>query len=126
MATRVPAHPGVGTTPAVEVERAASGNPGRGDCDHLLEGTTIMGSSKAPFIGITIEALLKPCEIYPVPCQHGHGFVWEWAAVADDAKSRHVFDMFFDCLEDARNHGYEPHFLDRQQDIAVVPVRTAA
>ena len=83
-------------------------------------------SSEAPFIGITIEALLRPCEIYPVRTHCGHGYVWEWAAVADETKSERCFDMFFDCLEDARKHGYEPHFLDRQQDISVVPVTAAA
>ena len=82
--------------------------------------------SEAAFIGITIEAVLRPCEIYPVPTQVGHGFVWEWSAVADENKSRHCFDMFFDCLEDARRHGYEPHFLDRQQDITLIPVSAAA
>ena len=74
------------------------------------------------FIGITIEALLRPCEIYPVRTHVGHGFVWEWAAMHGDPKSRHAFDMFFDCLEDARHHGFEPHFLDRQSDISVVPL----
>ena len=82
--------------------------------------------SQAPFIGITIEALLQPCEIYPVATQVGHGYVWEWSAVADDAKSRRPFDMFFDCLEDARHNGYEPHFLDRSQDLTVVAVKAAA
>lgn len=82
-------------------------------------------TSESPFIGITIEALLRPCEIYPVRTQCGYGFVWEWSAVDADDKSTHSFDMFFDCLEDARHHGYEPHFLDRQQDIAVVPVNAA-
>ena len=83
-------------------------------------------NSDSSFIGITIEALLRPCEIYPVPTQCGHGYVWEWSAVADETKSAQSFDMFFDCLEDARHHGYEPHFLDRQQDMAVVPVKAAA
>ena len=82
-------------------------------------------NSESPFIGITIEALLRPCEIYPVPTQSGHGYVWEWSAVADETKSKQYFDMFFDCLEDARQHGYEPHFLDRQQDISVVPMKAA-
>ena len=82
--------------------------------------------SQAPFIGITIEALLRPCEIYPVSTQIGHGYVWEWSAVADEAKSRRPFDMFFDCLEDARRNGYEPHFLDRTQDLTVVAVKAAA
>ena len=79
-------------------------------------------SSESAFIGITIEAVLRPCEIYPVGTQYGHGYVWEWASMDGDAKSRQSFDLFFECLEDARNHGYEPHFLDRQQDISVVPI----
>jgi hypothetical protein len=82
--------------------------------------------SEAPFIGITVEALLRPCEIYPVKTQVGYGYVWEWSAVADEAKSRRSFDLFFECLEDARRNGYEPHFLDRAQDLTVVPVKAAA
>lgn len=80
----------------------------------------------ARFIGITIEALLRPCEIYPVRVQYGHGFLWEWLAMESDAHSNQPFDMFFDCLEDARTRGYEPHFLDREQDITVVPVSITA
>ena len=83
-------------------------------------------SAEAPFIGITMEALLQPCEIYPIATSVGHGYMWEWSSVADEAKSRQSFDMFFDCLEDARQHGYEPHFLDRSQDLKVVPVKAAA
>ena len=82
--------------------------------------------SEAPFIGITVEAVLQPCEIYPVTTHVGYGYVWEWSAVGDEAKSRRPFDMFFDCLEDARQNGYEPHFLDRAQDLTVVPVSAAA
>jgi hypothetical protein len=83
-------------------------------------------SSESPFIGITVEALLRPCEIYAIGTQVGHGYVWEWSAVADETRSRRPFDMFFDCLEDARQHGYEPHFLDRNPDLTVVPVKAAA
>ena len=79
----------------------------------------------APFIGITVEALLRPCEIYPVRTQCGHGYVWEWSAVAEDARSSRPFDMFFDCLDDARRNGFEPHFLDREQ-VSVVPVSVTA
>jgi hypothetical protein len=82
-------------------------------------------NSDAPFIGITIEALLRPCEIYPIRTQCGHGYVWEWSAMAEEARSSRPFDLFFDCLEDARRNGYEPHFLDREQ-VSVVPVTAAA
>lgn len=82
-------------------------------------------SGESRFIGITIEALLRPCEIYPVRTQCGHGYVWEWVAMAEESKSEQSFDMFFDCLEDARQHGFEPHFLDRQQDISLVAVKPA-
>lgn len=82
-------------------------------------------TSDTSFIGITIEALLRPSEIYPVGVACAHGYVWEWSAVEDDVRSEHTFDMFFDCLEDARQHGYEPHFLDRQQNISVVPFTAA-
>jgi hypothetical protein len=82
-------------------------------------------NQQSPFIGITIEALLHPCEIYPVRTQCGHGYVWEWSAVADDSRSASCFDMFFDCLEDARRHGYEPHFLDRER-VSLVPVNASA
>ncbi|HYC46326.1 MAG TPA: hypothetical protein VED01_12705 [Burkholderiales bacterium] len=83
-------------------------------------------SSQTPFIGITIEAVLRPCEIYPIATAYGHGYAWEWACVDGDAHSHQTFDLFFDCLEDARHHGYEPHFLDRQQDLTVVAVSASA
>ena len=80
------------------------------------------------FIGITIEGLLRPCEIYPLQVAFGHGYVWEWAAADRSTRSQHTFDLFFDCLEDARKHGYEPHFLDVQRtpDISVVPLKAPA
>ena len=80
------------------------------------------------FIGITVEALLRPCEIYPIRVGTENGFVWEWSAVERATKSARTFDMFFDCLDDARMHGYEPHFIDGDEaaDISVVPVNTSA
>ncbi len=80
------------------------------------------------FIGITMEGLLRPCEIYPVRVPFGNGYVWEWSAVGRPADSKRSFDLFFDCLEDARKHGFEPHFLDGQDttDISVVPVTAPA
>jgi hypothetical protein len=77
----------------------------------------------SPFIGITIEAWSRPCEICPLRVQYGNGFVWEWASLADDTRSEQTFEWFFECLEDARKHGYDPQFLDRRHDLTVVPMR---
>ena len=83
---------------------------------------------QARFIGINVEGFLRPCEIYPVRVSCGHGYVWEWAALERADRSQAPFDMFYDCLEDARRHGYEPHFLDAQNtpDISVVAVSAPA
>ena len=35
-------------------------------------------TAQGRFIGITVEALLHPCEIYPVRTASGNGYVWEW------------------------------------------------
>lgn len=79
--------------------------------------------SELSFIGITIETVLRPCEIYAVGVPLGHGYVWEWCAIDADSKSKRTFELFFDCLEDARHNGYEPHFLQRETaDMTVVPV----
>jgi hypothetical protein len=80
-------------------------------------------AAEARFIGITVEALLRPCEIYPVRTASGNGYVWEWSAVERAKKSKRTFDLFFECLDDARANGYEPHFIDDSTtDIEVVPV----
>ena len=86
------------------------------------------GDLQGRFIGITIEGLLRPCEIYPVPTGSGYGYVWEWSDVGRESGSKHPFDLFYECLDDARRHGYEPHFLDRNHvgGLAVVPVTAAA
>ncbi|MES2562427.1 MAG: hypothetical protein V4637_06820 [Pseudomonadota bacterium] len=80
------------------------------------------------FIGINEEGLLRPCEISPVMTSSGYGYVWEWLALKRGTRSQHTFDMFFDCLEDARRHGYEPHFLNDQHtpDLSVVLVKAPA
>jgi hypothetical protein len=80
------------------------------------------------FIGINAEGLLRPCEISPVAASANGGYVWEWSALQLGTRSQRTFELFFDCLEDARKHGYEPHFLDVQRtpDISVVPVKAPA
>lgn len=83
-------------------------------------------AAQTRFIGIKVEGLLRPCEISPVTTSSGHGYVWEWSALQRATHSQHTFDMFFDCLEDARKHGYEPHFLDDQHTPGISVVQVTA
>lgn len=44
------------------------------------------------------------CQIYPVP-SNGGAFQWKWRCKDGKRKSSRAFDLFYDCVEDARNHG---------------------
>lgn len=45
--------------------------------------------------------------IVPVPAKNRHGYRWSWRTLDGAAASERLFDLFFDCLDDARKHGYE-------------------
>ena len=49
---------------------------------------------------------MKTCHIYPVSSGAGV-YQWKWKCVDGKRKSAssRAFDMFYDCVEDARNHG---------------------
>ena len=49
---------------------------------------------------------MKTCHIYPVPASGG-GFHWKWRSTDGKRKSSRAFDLFYDCVEDARSHGAE-------------------
>ena len=59
------------------------------------------------YIGLTSETVLYPAEIYPVQST-ATGYIWEWRTEDGSRRSRHGFDLFYECLEDARAHGFEP------------------
>ena len=49
---------------------------------------------------------MKTCHIYPVSTGAGM-YQWKWKAVEGKRKSAstRAFDLFYDCVEDARQHG---------------------
>ena len=49
---------------------------------------------------------MKTCHIYPVSSGAGV-YQWKWKCVDGKKKSAssRAFDLFYDCVEDARNHG---------------------
>jgi len=47
---------------------------------------------------------VKTCHIYPVPASGG-AFHWKWRSNDGKRKSARSFELFYDCVEDARSHG---------------------
>lgn len=44
------------------------------------------------------------CHIYPVTT-HAGVYQWEWRDADGKQKSSRAFELFYDCVEDARSHG---------------------
>lgn len=44
------------------------------------------------------------CEIFAVPLRGGE-FQWKWRAVSGERESTQSFDLYYECVEDARAHG---------------------
>ena len=45
--------------------------------------------------------------VRPVPARTEQGYRWQWRSVDGACVSANAFDLFYDCLDDARKHGYE-------------------
>jgi hypothetical protein len=57
------------------------------------------------------------CHIYPVAAAGGT-FHWKWRGKDGKRKSERTFELFFDCVEDARHHGVEIDLTQAHLDIA--------
>jgi hypothetical protein len=44
------------------------------------------------------------CHIYPIAASGGT-FQWKWRCDDGKRQSSRAFELFYDCVEDARNHG---------------------
>src|SRR5688572_30765925 len=51
-------------------------------------------------------ANMRMCKIYPIHAGDKHGFKWEWRSEGCERRSSRKFDFFYDCMEDARSHGF--------------------
>ena len=65
------------------------------------------------------EVIVKSCHIYPVAAGPGI-YHWKWRCVDGKRKSASSksFELFYDCVEDARGHGGEVDLANVHQDIA--------
>jgi hypothetical protein len=50
---------------------------------------------------------MKKAEIYSIPVKHQPGYAWKWRTLTGKTESRASFGFYFDCLGDARDHGYD-------------------
>jgi hypothetical protein len=51
---------------------------------------------------------VKSCHIYPVSAGQG-AYQWKWKCIEGKRQSgsSRSFELFYDCVEDARNHGVD-------------------
>jgi hypothetical protein len=56
--------------------------------------------------------------IAAVPAQSAHGYKWVWASQDGRERSSMAFEMYYDCLSDARSRGHEvePRLADPNTD----------
>jgi hypothetical protein len=57
------------------------------------------------------------CHIYPVAAAGGT-FHWMWRGKDGKRKSQRTFELFYDCVEDARDHGIDVDLTQVHLDIA--------
>jgi hypothetical protein len=72
---------------------------------------------------------VKTCHIYPITTGTG-AYQWKWKCVEGKSKtgSTRAFELFYECVEDARRHGAEidlEHVHRQIADAAAVPRLTA-
>jgi hypothetical protein len=57
------------------------------------------------------------CHIYPVAATGG-AFHWKWRSDDGKRKSSRAFELFYDCVEDARSHGARVNLERAHEEIA--------
>jgi len=63
------------------------------------------------------------CQIYPVAARAGV-YQWKWRGADGKQKSSRTFDLFYDCVEDARSHGAAIDLARIHQQIAAETLNT--
>ena len=50
---------------------------------------------------------MKKAQVYTIPAGQASGYVWKWRSAEGNAGSSQSFELYYDCVCDARSHGYE-------------------
>lgn len=45
--------------------------------------------------------------VVPIPAPNAQGYRWQWRAEDGTEVSARAFELFYDCLSDARSRGYD-------------------
>src|SRR3954452_7456695 len=72
------------------------------------------GKSRLPTAQSEVNAMI--CHIYPVAS--GSTFRWKWRGKDGRCTSEHAFELFYECVEDARDHGVDIDLTQAHLDIA--------
>ena len=62
------------------------------------------------------------CQIYPVHVNGGI-FQWKWRCNDGKQKSDRAFELFYECVEDARSHGADVDLEHVHQEISAGDVK---
>lgn len=49
---------------------------------------------------------MKTAKIYSLPAGGETGYAWKWTCEEQGVTSKNTFALYYDCLSDAREHGY--------------------
>jgi hypothetical protein len=45
--------------------------------------------------------------VFSVPASQANGYVWRWRSADSNVDSERAFSLYYDCVTDARERGYE-------------------
>ena len=54
-----------------------------------------------------MKSSMKKAEIYTIPAGHEPGYAWKWRSTDGRIISADTFQLYYDCVTDARKHGLE-------------------
>ena len=53
---------------------------------------------------------MKTAKICPISSGEAPGYAWRWTCESDKTQSATIFAYYYDCVTDAREHGYVVEF----------------
>ena len=64
---------------------------------------------------------VRRVQIVAVPAHNAHGFRWQWRSEDGADVSKRAFDLYYECVSDARSHGHEVQLAATPPDMGSGP-----